>query len=164
MLNTFIPRPSYTKWIPRKESIVKQKARDNSETSSEESDYYGTETEKSIRNRPKANLKIGRLSTVKEVHMEEHFFNNLKRANSGKPRKFTLFQKSNFIEITKRDIIMETDSEFKSDYSSILNANFGDNLPPLEITKSIELKKGGLKHFNDNELTPAEQHRMLYTP
>jgi len=59
---------------------------------------------------------------------------------------------------------METDSDMKSDYSSLFKDNFNDNLPYLEITKSIELGKSAIKHFKDNELAPDIQPRMLFTP
>lgn len=87
MLNTFIPRPSITRWKVDKEA-VKQEEGTTSETSSQESDYYGTESEKSF-NRPKPNLKIGRLSTVKEqMNIQNKIIQKYTRMKSGDDRRF----------------------------------------------------------------------------
>jgi hypothetical protein len=87
MLNTFIPRPSYSKWKQAKESMLQPRPILD-ESSSDESDYYGTESEASVKNKVvnKPNLKIGRLSTVKEqIIIESDFISELKRINSGGP-------------------------------------------------------------------------------
>lgn len=85
MLNTFLPRPSYSKWVQKKEEKLLENKGYTKETSSEESDYYSTETEKEKEARVnKPNIKLGRLSTVKEqIDISHQLIHNYQRKLSG---------------------------------------------------------------------------------
>ena len=69
----------------------------------------------------------------------------------------------NYIELLKKDAIRETDSDLKSDLSSIFAADL-NKTPPLVITKSIELPKTTLKNMNLNDLKINVEPRNLKTP
>lgn len=166
MLNTFIPRPSYSKWVMKKEDRFQKKSDyTNEESSSEESDYYGTESEQSRDRRPKPGLKIGRLSTVKEkIDISQALIHKYTRMMSGGDG--SRFYPFYILGPMKRDIIKEEDSEFHSDLDSVFNADFDkDAPPPLKMTNSIEINKSDLRTFRENDLNPfQDQPRMLHTP
>ena len=93
MLNTFIPRPSYSKWVQKKDHTLLKNKGYTKETSSEESDYYSTESEQEqVTKVNKPNIKLGRLSTVKEqIDISHQLMQNYQRKLSGDDdRKFLL--------------------------------------------------------------------------
>lgn len=45
-----------------------------------------------------------------------------------------------------------------------MNANFDDGPPLLKLTNSIDIKKGNIKSFVEDDIQPFQQPRMLKTP
>ena len=167
MIKRFIPRPSFAKWFKAHQIKTKRKSRMD-RSNSDSDDYYDSDEEMKIREQAEPKIKMGRLSTVKEVSK----FGIISSNTIFEPRKHSQEEKL-------KEVIEETDSDMREE-TPLLTANrskrahrfskaskqkleLKNRTPPLILTKSIELLPTKSKNV---DLRPLENRNMrnLFTP